>query len=118
MTALSDAALAKDVEELEKQTKTALAELPIDKPERPMRVAVVGELYVLMEPFSNMDVERYLGTRGVEVHRFCNVTGIIDRAIEGYPHIQRMLDTTEPYLTYDPGAEGAYSVYYTLKLMD
>jgi predicted nucleotide-binding protein (sugar kinase/HSP70/actin superfamily) len=118
MTALSDAALAKDVEELEKQTKTALAEIPSDKPERPMRVAVVGELYVLMEPFSNMDVERYLGTRGVEVHRFCNVTGIIDRAIEGYPHIQRMLDTTDPYLTYDTGAEGVYSVYYTLKLMD
>ena len=58
------------------------------------------------------------GSRGVEVHRFCNVTGIIDRAIEGYPHIQRMLDTTEPYLRFDPGAEGAFSVYHTLRLID
>jgi predicted nucleotide-binding protein (sugar kinase/HSP70/actin superfamily) len=94
-----------------------LAAIPVDKPERPLRVAIVGELYVLMEPFSNMDVERYLGQRGVEVHRFCNLSGIIDRAIEGYPHIQRMLDETEPYLHYDPGAEGAFSVFHTLRLM-
>ena len=118
LIALSDAADKAAVERLEAETIAALGQIPIDKPENPMRVAIVGELYVLMEPFSNMDVERYLGTRGVEVHRFCNVTGIIDRAIEGFPHIQRMLDKTEPYLTYDPGAEGAYSVYYTLKLMD
>ena len=106
------------VEKLERETVEALAAIPIDKPERPLRVAIVGELYVLMEPFSNMDVERYLATRGIEVHRFCNVTGIIDHAIAGYPAIQRMLDTTEPYLKYNPGAEGAHSVYYTLKLMD
>jgi predicted nucleotide-binding protein (sugar kinase/HSP70/actin superfamily) len=118
LVALSDASDKTSVEELEQRTKAALATIAIDKPEHPLRVAIVGELYVLMEPFSNMDVERYLAQRGVEVHRFCNVTGIIDRAIEGYPHIQRMLDTTDPYLAYDPGAEGAYSVYYTLKLMD
>jgi len=118
MQSLSDAADKAGVERVEQETRQALAAIPIDKPERPLRVAVVGELYVLMEPFSNMDVERYLATRGVEVHRFCNVTGIIDRAVEGYPHIQRMLDTTEPYLKYDPGAEGAYSVYHTLRLID
>ena len=118
LRALSDAADKRAVEQVEREVLAAFKAIPIDKPERPLRVAIVGELYVLMEPFSNMDVERYLGSRGVEVHRFCNVTGIIDRAIEGYPHIQRMLDTTEPYLSYDPGAEGAYSVYYTLKLMD
>ncbi len=38
--------------------REALRALPIDKPERPLRVGIVGELYVLMEPFSNMDVER------------------------------------------------------------
>lgn len=118
LAALSEAPDKTSVEEVERQTRQTLSAIPIDKPERPMRVAVVGELYVLMEPFSNMDVERYLAKRGVEVHRFCNVTGIIDRAIEGYPHIHRLLETTAPYLTYDPGAEGTYSVYYTLKLMD
>jgi predicted nucleotide-binding protein (sugar kinase/HSP70/actin superfamily) len=95
-----------------------LEAIPIDKPANPLRVGIVGELYVLMEPFANMDVERYLAKRGIEVHRFCTLTGIIDRAIEGYPHIQRMLDSTGDYLKYDPGAEGAYSVYYALKLMD
>ena len=115
---IADAGDSASVERLECETREALHALPIDKPERPLRVGIVGELYVLMEPFSNMDVERYLASRGVEVHRFCNVTGIIDRAVEGYPHIQRMLDTTEPYLRFDPGAEGAFSVYHTLRLID
>jgi predicted nucleotide-binding protein (sugar kinase/HSP70/actin superfamily) len=115
---LSNAPDAASVDELQRRAEVALAAIPIDKPENPMRVAVVGELYVLMEPFSNQDVERYLARRGVEVHRFCNVTGILDRSIEGYPHIQRMLDETEGYLKYDPGAEGSYSVFYTLKLME
>ena len=118
ISALSDAADKNAVGRLEEETLSLLGGLEIDKPESPLRVGVVGELYVLMEPFSNMDVERYLATRSVEVHRFCNVTGIIDRTIEGYPHIQRMLDTTQPYLTHDIGAEGVYSVYHTLRLMD
>jgi predicted nucleotide-binding protein (sugar kinase/HSP70/actin superfamily) len=116
--ALTDAPDNDAVEEIEREAREAFGAIAIDKPENPLRVAVVGELYVLMEPFSNMDVERQLAARGVEVHRFCNVTGIIDSAIAGYPHVQRMLETTEPYLEYNPGAEGAYSVYYTLKLMD
>jgi predicted nucleotide-binding protein (sugar kinase/HSP70/actin superfamily) len=106
------------VARLRDRTQDAFERIRIDKPEHPLRVAVVGELYVLMEPFSNMEVERFLAGRGVEVHRFCNVTGILERTMEGYPHIQRMLNETGDYLTYDPGAEGSYSVYYTLKLMD
>ncbi len=118
LSALTEAPHKDAVERIEREAREAFAAISIDKPENPMRVAVVGELYVLMEPFSNMDVERQLAARGVEVHRFCNVTGIIDNTIAGYPHVQRMLDTTQPYLEFNPGAEGAYSVYYTLKLME
>jgi predicted nucleotide-binding protein (sugar kinase/HSP70/actin superfamily) len=118
---LRDLSAARDlaaVAEVEAGAREALSAIAIDKPEHPLRVGVVGELYVLMEPFANMDVERYLGERGVEVHRFCTVTGIIDRASSGSKKTNAMLGTTGDYLKFDPGAEGLDSVYHTLRLMN
>jgi predicted nucleotide-binding protein (sugar kinase/HSP70/actin superfamily) len=92
--------------------------LPYERPDDCLRVGVVGELYVLMEPFSNMNVERYLAQRGVEVHRFCSVSGMVDHAIEGHSNLKRMLKETDPYLRHHIGAEGTESVFLTLQLMD
>jgi len=114
---LSSASDHAAVERVAAETRDRMLAIPIDKPEQPLRVGVVGELYVLMEPFANMDVERRLAAHGAEVHRFCNVTGIVEHATEGYPVVQRMLASTGPYLTYDPDAEGAYSVFHALDLM-
>jgi len=115
---LSTAPEIADVDALAEEYRAAFAAVAIDKPERPMRVGIVGELYVLMEPFSNMSVERYLASRGVEVHRFCTVTSILDHSLEGRPNLERMLATTGPYVTQHIGAEGTESVYHTLRLME
>lgn len=97
--------------------RAELSAIDIDRPEHPLRVGVVGEIYVLMEPFSNMNVERYLAKRGVEVHRYCSVTAILDHAIEGRTNIERMLAVTDPYVKNHIGADGTESVYLTMKLM-
>ena len=118
LTEISQAPEREDVARLAEEARTALAAIPVDKPENPLRVGLVGELYVLMEPFSNMSVERYLAKRGVEVHRHCTVSAILDHAIEGLPNIERMLKVTDPYLKNHIGADGTESVYLTLKLMN
>ena len=46
-----------------------LGEIPRGKDSNPLRVGLVGELYVLIEPFANMNLERELGKMGVEVSR-------------------------------------------------
>ncbi|HAZ31699.1 MAG TPA: CoA protein activase, partial [Dehalococcoidia bacterium] len=46
-----------------------LREIPQGKNSNPLRVGLVGELYVLIEPFANMNLERELGKMGVEVSR-------------------------------------------------
>lgn len=106
------------VEAIETEHRSRIDALPIDRPEDCLRVGVVGELYVLMEPFSNMNVERYLARRGIEVHRFCTVTSLVDHALEGRGNIARMTEKTEPYVRYHVGAEGTESVYLTLSLME
>ncbi|GAB4490582.1 MAG: acyl-CoA dehydratase activase-related protein [Thermodesulfovibrionales bacterium] len=41
----------------------------IDRERRPLRVGVLGEIFVTIEPFANLDVEKKLGELGVEVVR-------------------------------------------------
>jgi len=53
-----------------------LKNIEIEKPINPIRVGVIGELYVLMEPFSNFYIEKELAQKGIEVHRFVTVSSI------------------------------------------
>jgi predicted nucleotide-binding protein (sugar kinase/HSP70/actin superfamily) len=106
------------VDELHQRTLATLAELPTDRPEDALKVGVVGELYVLMEPFSNFFVERELAKRGVEVHRFISVSGMLSHAGSKYDaHMAELLEEADPYLKYHVGAHGTESVAKTHKLM-
>jgi predicted nucleotide-binding protein (sugar kinase/HSP70/actin superfamily) len=103
---------------LRESYRTELDALPIDRPDDCMKVGVIGEFYVVLEPFSNMSIEKYLAARGVEVHRFCSVTSTIDHAVEGRANLDRLLRRTAPYVRHHVGAEGTMSVYKTLECMD
>jgi predicted nucleotide-binding protein (sugar kinase/HSP70/actin superfamily) len=46
-----------------------LEALPTDRNHSPLRVGVVGDLYTMLEPFFNMNMERELGRLGIEVIR-------------------------------------------------
>lgn len=95
----------------------ALAAVPLDKPADPMRIAVVGELYVLMDPTVNHGIERKLAEQGFEVHRFITLTRLIEHGIVGRPHVDKFLEQAKPYLTHHLGADGTESVAMTWKLL-
>ncbi|MCC8151006.1 MAG: hypothetical protein LIO96_06025 [Lachnospiraceae bacterium] len=57
-----------------KQTMEDFKAIPIDKPEHPLRVGVVGEYFTIMDPFSNHEVEKKLAQMGTEVHRWMNLS--------------------------------------------
>ena len=40
-----------------------------DKPERPIRIGIIGEIYVVVEPFSNCYLEKWLAEHKVEIIR-------------------------------------------------
>ncbi len=81
---------------------------------QPLIVGITGEIYVLLEPFSNLDVESELGKLGVEVRRrlflsdwtkfsfFLNSLGIDETA--------RIHKAALPYLKRDIGGDGWESV--------
>ncbi|MCL0095283.1 acyl-CoA dehydratase activase-related protein [Dehalococcoidia bacterium] len=67
--AIDGASTFKALDEVCRQYLEKLREIPQGKDLNPLRIGLVGELYVLIEPFANMNLERELGKMGVEVSR-------------------------------------------------
>jgi predicted nucleotide-binding protein (sugar kinase/HSP70/actin superfamily) len=114
---LEQAYTRKEVKRVEAEYTQAMAEVPLNKPENPIRVAVVGELYVLMEPFSNFGIEKELAKRGVEVHRFVTVSSILHEAMNYRKHVGHFIKKAAPYVTNHLGAHGTESVARVLELI-
>ncbi|MFC1943351.1 CoA protein activase [Chloroflexota bacterium] len=97
---------AEYIDQLNQVTKDNRAQPPV--------VGIIGEFYVVLEPFSNFDVEGELGKLGVEVRRtmftsewtkfsfFLNSLGINEK--------DRIHKAALPYLKRDIGGDGWESV--------
>jgi predicted nucleotide-binding protein (sugar kinase/HSP70/actin superfamily) len=82
-------------------------------PSRPcLKVAMVGELYTVMDPHINRGVEQKLGELGVEVTRTSWFSNHILRSLrKGKVHDRiRFLEASKAYLGYDVGAECNVSI--------
>ena len=91
-----------------------LNQIDKDTQYKPLVVGITGEFYVVLEPFSNLDVESELGKLGVEVRRstfvsewakfswFLNPLGINEK--------DRIHKAALPYLKRDIGGDGWESV--------
>ncbi len=94
-----------------------IIDTPIEKPDNPLKVAVVGEVYILMEPFSNFNLEKTLGVKGVEVYRFASISNIILHTLKIFHHKEKMLQEAKPYLKYHIGGHGTESVGMSHKVI-
>ncbi len=81
----------------------------------PFRVAVVGELYTVMDPHINRGVDQKLGELGVEVTRSSWFSTHILRSLRKnkaghFSERMRFLEASKAYLGYDVGAECNVSI--------
>lgn len=88
-----------------------------DRPEASLRIGIVGEVYIAMEPFSNHMLERMLAELGVEVHREVTVSGIFDAVYGGQRYLRELVASAAPYLAHDIGVDGSKSVAHTLRYL-
>jgi predicted nucleotide-binding protein (sugar kinase/HSP70/actin superfamily) len=106
------------IQEIEKRYLAELAAIPTERPDDLLRIGIVGELYVLMEPFSNLFVEKELAKRGVEVHRFVTVSNMVKHGgAKGSAHLDDLIKNSGDYVRYHLGADGTESVSMTYQLM-
>lgn len=108
LKAVGDAKSLPELWRLRSKYMGALRRLEVGRPEKPLRVGIVGELFTLMEPLSNFQLERELARMNISVSRRMSVTFLLTGGGE------RALKKTGDYLEYTVGANGADSVAQSL----
>jgi predicted nucleotide-binding protein (sugar kinase/HSP70/actin superfamily) len=102
------------LKQVQAEYSSRLDAVETDPDAEPLIVGITGEFFVVLEPFSNYDIENELGKLGVEVRRttflsewtkfslFLNPLGINEK--------DRIHRAALPYLKHDIGGEGWESV--------
>ena len=109
LTAMYTARNRGDVEAGYRAVKRSLQSIPLDKPQRPLRVGIVGEFYTVMDAFSNLEVEQKLAGMGVEVHRWMNVTNQFLRYGSGQKNLRVKIQDLS---VYDMGPTSTANIWY------
>ena len=66
---IDNAMTIKEVNEALKLTMNKYKSLQLDKNKEVLKIHITGEFFVLLDPFTNMEIEKELGLLGVEVER-------------------------------------------------
>ena len=93
--------------------KKRYKQIKINKPKDTIKIAIVGELYSIMEPFSSNDIEIKLANFGIEVHRLTTLTYLL---FQKKFNIKRLLRKGKKYLKYHLGADATESVVLSYEL--
>ncbi len=112
---VDEAKTPKTLEEAIRKGKSFLQEMEQDHSRIPFRVALVGELYTVMDPHINRGVEQKLGELGVEVTRTSWFSTHILRSLrknkaDRTSERTRFFEASKAYLGYDVGAECNISI--------
>ncbi|MDP2662538.1 MAG: CoA protein activase [Dehalococcoidia bacterium] len=104
----------RQVKAVAKEYAERLRALPIDPKFEPLVVGMMGEFFIVLDPFSNMDVEIELGRLGVEVRRSAFVSSWLKFSLFlnaiGISEKDRIHQAALPYLKRDVGGDGWESV--------
>ncbi len=84
-----------------------IKKIPIEKPSNCFKIGVIGELYTLMEPFANYDLEMILAKYGIEVKRYTNAHYLL---FEKKKEVKKYLKYAREYIQYRMGADAADNI--------
>lgn len=107
-----------ELKALEPKIVSMFDSIPKDEGRRPLRIWLVGEVYMVLEPEANFHLVEYLGEEGVEVTPFTTIHNWMFRAfgsgrrgVDGEGAARRV---ALPYLPYPLGGEEELSIGYTI----
>lgn len=97
----------------QRQLKEEFKKIKIKQDVRPLRIGIIGEIYSVIEPFVNQDIEELLGKQGAEVTRRLNLSHFIKEFLPWRKRHEARL--TRPYISYVVGGHGRTSVLHLLE---
>lgn len=105
---------ANSTRELAKAKKKAIEEIrktKIEKNRDILYVDLTGEIFLVLDYFSNQNIERELGKMGVQTRRTLTISSFLKDAIipkffkKGETHLERSFRLAKPYLKRDIGGD-------------
>ncbi len=117
---LADAPNLRSVRRLRREAAAALAGVARREDRRPLRVALLGEVYMVLEPNLNLDLERLMGELGMEVHPALTLYRWL---LKPFRVLDPRLELTEawarrvsrPYVRYVLGGEEHWTIAGTIR---
>ncbi len=91
-----------------------MKKIKIHKPDNPIKIGIIGELYTLMEPFANTYLENDLMNNNIEVKRFTTATYLLMKKRK----IMKKAFKKNKVIKYHLGADGADNVMNTAFLCE
>ncbi|MGI6144983.1 MAG: CoA protein activase [Peptococcia bacterium] len=91
-----------------------LKEIPQDKSRNPLKIGIIGEIYVLIEPFANLDLQATLGEMGVYSERSMNLFHWLKENTKMSRHEKKIIKSALPYLREKIGGHGINSIGETV----
>ncbi len=107
---LKDFVMVRGYLDLRKKYRYYLKEIKkvrVRKPDSRMKIGIIGELYTIMEPFSNYFLEKELAKHHIEIKRFTNVHYLL---FEKGNKIKKYLKYVKEFIKYQMGADAADNI--------
>lgn len=105
---------SKKVLDLIHKTKEELKKIDIDKNHKPIKIGIIGEIYTIIEPFVNLEIEKRLGNMGVLVEKSLTPTSWFEHHVYSYPfgskYENMKIDLAQPYLETLVGGHGRETI--------
>lgn len=116
---LDRACSAKDIKKIGAEALAELKEIPFGLRPKSLRIAMLGEIYMVLEPRVNFQMERMLGAMGVEVYRTIYFTDWVrDQLVYSVikPNWRKQLSLLAgPYLRSFVGGHGLETIAHTVE---
>lgn len=109
----------KNINRMVNVTIKAMKQIPVNKKYNPIKVSIVGEMYICAHPLINFDLEKKLGNMGVEVHNYLSVSQWLSKHfIQKLLPIKfrnRPLEAAKEYMKIeDIGGHGVYTIGFSI----
>lgn len=113
---LDDALTMRECKTALKQGLDLLDAVPVNRHKDVLNIDITGEIYVVLDQFSNMEIEDELGRMGVHVHRKIRLSNWTNRYIKPFMfdfsegHDEKLKRLASEYLRRDVGGDAVESV--------
>lgn len=102
---LSGVEKKKDVKKIRRKYLKIMKAIEVKKPEKIIRVGMIGDYYTVQEPFSNYFMEKELAKMGMEIERKMDLTNSIIHS-----QFKKRCKTAKKYAKFSIGATGNFTI--------